>query len=181
MYLDPTPGRAARSRDDERDRRRSGARDLGRRRLGPARAAGQAALDGSFDDRLVEALAELIEEWAPEPAPAWVTAVPSLRHPDLVADFAERLAARLGLPYRPVVTKIEERPAQKQQNNAAHQQRNIERRVRRATTCYPMAPVLLVDDVVDSAWTMTEVGRLLRRAGVSLVYPVALASSAGRD
>jgi ATP-dependent DNA helicase RecQ len=43
------------------------------------------------------------------------------------------------------------------------------------------SPVLLVDDVADSSWTLTEIGRLLRRAGAPLVYPVALASSAGRD
>lgn len=81
---------------------------------------------GRFDDRLVEALAELIEEWAPEPAPEWVTAVPSLRHPELVPLLAERVAARLGLPYRQVLTKVVERPAQKEQQNAAHQQHNVE-------------------------------------------------------
>ena len=38
-------------------------------------------------------------------------------------------------------------------------------------------PVLLVDDLVDSRWTMTVVGRLLRRAGASAVLPLALAVS----
>ena len=45
----------------------------------------------------------------------------------------------------------------------------------------PEGPVLLVDDIVDSAWTLTEIGRVLRRAGAPLVYPVALATSAGRE
>jgi ATP-dependent DNA helicase RecQ len=35
--------------------------------------------------------------------------------------------------------------------------------------------VLLVDDVVDSRWTLTYVGSLLRAAGVVAVVPVALA------
>ncbi|MCF0097422.1 hypothetical protein B0E54_06298 [Micromonospora sp. MH99] len=36
-------------------------------------------------------------------------------------------------------------------------------------------PVLLVDDLVDSGWTMTMVTRALRRAGASDVLPLALA------
>jgi ATP-dependent DNA helicase RecQ len=35
--------------------------------------------------------------------------------------------------------------------------------------------VLLVDDVVDSAWTLTLASALLRQAGTSAVYPFALA------
>ena len=36
-------------------------------------------------------------------------------------------------------------------------------------------PVLLVDDLVDSGWTMSMVARLLRRAGAPDVLPLALA------
>jgi ATP-dependent DNA helicase RecQ len=36
-------------------------------------------------------------------------------------------------------------------------------------------PVLLVDDVVDSGWTMTVAARLLRQAGAPAVLPFALA------
>jgi ATP-dependent DNA helicase RecQ len=35
--------------------------------------------------------------------------------------------------------------------------------------------VFLVDDLVDSRWTLTVVGRLLRRAGSGPVVPLALA------
>ena len=135
---------------------------------------------GSFDDRLVSALAELVEEWSLEPNPTWVTSVPSLRHPDLVPGFASRLAQRLELPFVSVLTKPVERPAQRRQQNAAHQQRNVEGAF---MVCgdLPEGPVLLVDDIVDSAWTLTEIGRVLRRAGAPLVYPVVLATSAGRE
>ncbi len=40
------------------------------------------------------------------------------------------------------------------------------------------APVLLVDDVVDSGWTMTVAARELRRAGAAAVLPLALALDA---
>ncbi len=39
-------------------------------------------------------------------------------------------------------------------------------------------PVLLVDDLADSRWTMTVAGRELRRAGASGVLPFVLALSA---
>jgi ATP-dependent DNA helicase RecQ len=42
-------------------------------------------------------------------------------------------------------------------------------------------PVLLVDDVVDSRWTMTSVGAVLRQAGSGPVYPFALADAVGRS
>jgi ATP-dependent DNA helicase RecQ len=39
----------------------------------------------------------------------------------------------------------------------------------------PDAPILLVDDMIDSGWTATVAARLLRRAGASGVLPFALA------
>ncbi|MBW9313016.1 hypothetical protein FA041_17395 [Escherichia coli] len=36
---------------------------------------------------------------------------------------------------------------------------------------------MLVDDIVDSAWTLTVLTALLRRAGCPTVYPLALAST----
>ena len=41
----------------------------------------------------------------------------------------------------------------------------------------PDGPVLLVDDVIDSGWTMTVAARLLRRAGAGAVLPFALAAA----
>ena len=134
----------------------------------------------AFDARLVTAAAELVGEWAPDPAPTWVTCVPSLRRPGLVPSFAADLAAALGLPFVPVLTKVDERPEQRQQNNAAHQQRNVEGAFA-VTAPVPSGPCLLVDDLVDSTWTLTEIGRLLGRAGVPAVFPVALASVMGRE
>ena len=121
-----------------------------------------------------------MEEWSPEPYPTWVTSVPSFRHPDLVPGFAERLADRLELPFVSVLTKLVERPPQNRQQNAAHQQRNVEGAFT-VSGDLPEGAVLLVDDIVDSAWNLTEIGRVLRRAGAPSVYPVALATSAGRE
>jgi ATP-dependent DNA helicase RecQ len=45
----------------------------------------------------------------------------------------------------------------------------------------PAGPVLLVDDVVDSGWTLTVAGWLLREAGSGPVFPFTLADASGRD
>ena len=52
--------------------------------------------DGRFADELVLACSVLLAQWSPQPAPEWVTCIPSLRHPELVPDFAERLAVQNG-------------------------------------------------------------------------------------
>lgn len=57
-----------------------------------------------FGDQLVAAAVDLIQvRWNPQPAPVWVTAVPSLRRPELVPGFAQRVAELLGLPFYPVL------------------------------------------------------------------------------
>lgn len=137
---------------------------------------------GRFDDRLVEASAELIlRRWRPQPSPSWVTCVPSTAHPGLVPDFARRLAHRLGLEFVECVTKTRKTDPQKSRANSYQQAANVlgafavdPRRVRRG-------PVLLVDDLVDSRWTMTVVAAALRRAGSGPVFPFALADSSTED
>ena len=133
--------------------------------------------DGHFSDELVGAVAEMLRDrWRPDPAPRWVTCVPSLNHPDLVPDYARRLAAALGLPFAPVVTKVHENLPQKEQENRFHQCSNLDG-VFQIDGPLPAGPVLLVDDVVDSSWTLTVVSLLLKQLQRDCVWPLALASS----
>jgi ATP-dependent DNA helicase RecQ len=133
---------------------------------------------GLFSETLVTASAELIEaKWKPEPHPSWVTDVPSLRDPRLVNDFARRLADKLGLPFTPLLRKRIERPPQKTMENSGQQLRNL-LDVFDISAGVPGGPVLLIDDVVDSRWTITVISWLLRKNGSGPVHPFALASSA---
>ena len=136
--------------------------------------------DGRFDDRLVAACVEMIQRWNPQPAPAWVTCIPSLRHPDLVPDFSRRLAAALGLPFHAVLAKTDARPEQKTMANGTQQARNIDGSLALNSASAPRGSVLLVDDMVDSRWTLTVAAWLLRRSGSGEVWPMAL-SLAGHD
>ena len=136
--------------------------------------------DGRFSDDLVTACAALIAEWAPAPGPQWVTSIPSLRHPNLVPDFAHRLAAALNLPFHPVLQKTDARRPQKEMANSSQQARNVDGSLRIHGNV-PTGPVLLVDDVVDSRWTLTVAAHLLTSNGSGPVYPLALASTAHAD
>jgi len=124
----------------------------------------------------------MLRRWQPDPAPEWLTCVPSLRHPHLVPDFARRLAVALSLPFHAVIRCTEERPEQKTMANSAHQARNLDGafEVTGAVTGtvtgeVPRGPVLLVDDMTDSGWTFTVGAYLLCRAGGGPVWPMALA------
>lgn len=133
---------------------------------------------GQFDDALVDACAQLMQRWAPSPAPAWVTCVPSLRHPTLVPNFSARLAQALGLPFALVLAKTDERPEQKTMANSTYQARNVDGALEVVGPLLE-GPVLLVDDVVDSRWTLTLSAWLLRKRGSGPVYPLALALAQG--
>ena len=126
-------------------------------------------------------MAEMIRErWQPNPLPTWLTCVPSLNHPELVPDFARRLAERLGLQFVPAVIKVRDNEQQKLQRNSFHQCRNLDGAFA-ITEGIPQEPVLLVDDIVDSAWTMTVIAALLLRSGSGPVSPVVLASTSSGD
>ena len=135
--------------------------------------------DNRFDDALVDACVTLFREWGPEPSPTWVTAIPSLRHPDLVPDFAARLADALGLPFREVLAKKEERVEQKAMENSDKQARNVLGSLRVDTSTMPEGPMLLVDDIVDSRWTFAVAAWELRHRGCGEVWPLALADAGG--
>ncbi|UXY16406.1 RecQ family ATP-dependent DNA helicase [Chitiniphilus purpureus] len=136
--------------------------------------------DGRFSDELITACVKMIAEWNPQPAPTWVTCVPSLRHPDLVPDFAQRLAAALDLPFHMVIAKTDARPEQKTMANSTQQARNIDGSLALNGQPILRGPVLLIDDMVDSRWTLTVSAWLLRKNGSGAVWPMAL-SQTGHD
>ncbi|MEO7994552.1 MAG: RecQ family ATP-dependent DNA helicase, partial [bacterium] len=127
-----------------------------------------------FHDELVDASAALIREQV-VPLPAWVTAIPTFEHQTLVPDFAERLAAALGLPYVPAIVKTRPTKPQKDMANSAHQLANIEGAFRIDPALCRGGAVLLVDDIRDSGWTLTVAAAQLREAGSGPVVPFVLA------
>lgn len=129
-------------------------------------------VDGRFDDELVKRLASLLVETGVAGRAAYVTFVPSADS-DLVADLAERLARRLRLPLHSLL-HAGPGPSQRTRENSPQQATNALGKLRPDGTP-PPGLGLVVDDTVDSGWTLTVACSILRAGGADELYPVALA------
>jgi ATP-dependent DNA helicase RecQ len=128
-----------------------------------------------FDDHLAGAAQEVIRgRWRPSPMAEWVTCVPSASHPGLNEAFAQRLATLLGIPFASCLTTEGGSP-QVAMQNSAQQAANARSKLGIRETAVRSGPVLLVDDLVDSRWTLTVAGSMLREHGAGAVLPFALA------
>src|SRR5579859_4727563 len=129
---------------------------------------------GTFPDDLLVAVVDLLHRWQPDPVPAWVACVPSASRPELLPAFARQLAKRVGLPFHDVVRRGRDGRPQKEMENSSQQLRNVYGAFE-VVGSVPDSPVLLIDDIVDSGWTLTVIGVALRRAGAGPVHPLVLA------
>jgi ATP-dependent DNA helicase RecQ len=136
------------------------------------------------DDDVLRACARVLGAWDWKQRPGAVVAVPSRRRPQLVTGVAQGLA-RLGrLPYLGTLDLAHGGPTGGPGGNSAFRLAAVWERIvvgeelRTALAELGDAPVLLVDDLADSRWTMTVAGRELRRAGAASVLPFVLALTA---
>jgi ATP-dependent DNA helicase RecQ len=136
---------------------------------------------GRFDDRLVTAAAEAIRTTWTIDRSWWIVPVPSRRHPALVPDFAARLADALGVACVEALVKSRETPEQKSMQNSVNQCRNVLDAFHVEADLVRRGPVLLVDDMADSRWTLAVCGAALRRSGSGGVYPFVLATQRNLD
>lgn len=139
--------------------------------------------DGRFSDELLwESTRYLSSAMAGIDVDA-VAAVPSLRRPTLVPDFAERLAYALKISYADgAIRKTAEGVAQKTLHSSALQVENIRDTIEVAKPWLVKdKTVLLVDDMVDSGWTFAVIASELVRAGAKAVYPFALVKTGKGD
>jgi ATP-dependent DNA helicase RecQ len=157
--------------------------DLG---WGPRLRATVDAPDAEVPDDVFAALVEVLKDWSrgddPWPTrPVGVVAMGSRRHPELVSSTARRIAEVGRLPLLGAVSPVGSAPAEggnsAQRVMAVLGSFRVDGELAAALSTID-GPLLLVDDVVDTGWTMTLVARELRQAGVSAVYPLTLALSA---
>jgi len=147
------------------------------------RTVGAQTPDAPVPPELMTAVVALLKDWATgdEPwaqRPVAVVGIDSIGHRELVGSLATRIAEIGRLPLLGAITTPFE-PAGGRANSA-HRVRAL---VDDITVPPSLAdaigaldgPVLLVDDYVDSGWTMALAARALRRAGAPAVLPLALA------
>lgn len=104
-----------------------------------------------------------------------ITIVPSFRNTK-VNQFAKEIAKRLNLQYIELFSK-KESPEQKKMQNSYFQAKNVIESVFLTKDLVVPKHILLVDDIVDSRWTLTVCGWLLKQAGAVVVVPYCLADS----
>ncbi len=142
------------------------------------------APDNGLPDELFNGAVEVLRTWGWERRPVAVAAVPSVRRPELVRTLGERLAALGRLEWVGVLALDESRQRAASRTNSAQRVRALHGSF--AVTADQAGAisrlgepvVLLVDDIVDTGWTMALAGRELRAAGAAEVLPFALALDA---
>ena len=139
---------------------------------------GKYSAEKRFCDELVERGAEVVRALAQEKGITHITCVPSLRS-ELVPDYARRLAQACGLPFVELLQKSAAEQ-QKTMENSAYQCANAFQSFSVREGAVPKK-VLLVDDMVDSKWTLTVCGCRLMERGCEEVYPFALADSSQKE
>ncbi|WP_236239541.1 RecQ family ATP-dependent DNA helicase [Streptomyces sp. CC228A] len=151
------------------------------------------AADGPVPDDVLDAVVQVLADWAKGPGgwasgapdapprPAGVVTVPSRGRPELVGSLGARIADVGRMPLLGSLAYVpEEAGTRVSRTNSAQRLCGLHR----ALTVPPAlaerlvaagGPVLLVDDFADSGWTLAVAARLLRREGARGVFPLVLA------
>ncbi|MFJ8921642.1 RecQ family ATP-dependent DNA helicase [Streptomyces sp. NPDC102415] len=163
-------------------------------RLRPLLAA--QAQDAPVPDDVSSAVVTVITDWAKGPGgwasgapdaaprPVGVVTVASRRRPQLVQSLGSRIAEVGRMPLLGTVTYAPgSEDLRISQTNSAQRVRALhEALVVEPALAEALAaaggPVLLVDDLSDTGWTLAVAARLLRRAGAEGVFPLVLAVQA---
>jgi ATP-dependent DNA helicase RecQ len=141
--------------------------------------------DGPVTGQLADAMVQVLASWDWKQRPAAVVAMPSRTRPTLITSLGQRIAAIGRLPYLGTLGyATEDGPGQRRHNSAQRlaalwRALVVPDDLRDALSSHREGPVLLVDDQIDTGWTMTVAAMLLRDAGAPGVLPLALAVATG--
>ncbi|WP_069743315.1 RecQ family ATP-dependent DNA helicase [Streptomyces sp. EN23] len=160
-------------------------------RLRPMLAA--QAPDAPVPDDVTDAVVTVLADWAKGPGgwasgsadaaprPVGVVTVASRRRPQLVQSLGRRISE---IGRMPLLGSVSYAPGSEEvrmsQTNSAQRVRALHETLvvepdLAAALAAADGPVLLVDDLSDTGWTLAVAGRLLRRAGAQGVFPLVLA------
>jgi len=145
---------------------------------GPSDSTGQPAVaaDAPVPKDVLDACVRVLAGWGWAQRPVAVIGIGSRTRPHQLQHLARRIAEIGRLPLLGSLASTGPRPGE--HANSAQRLAAVWERFDAASLPDLGAlsgPVLLVDDLIDSGWTMTVAARLLRRAGAPAVLPFALA------
>jgi ATP-dependent DNA helicase RecQ len=137
--------------------------------------------DGAPDEpvpgEVFDAVVKVLSAWDWSERPAGVVAMASASRPEMITDLARRIASIGRLAYLGEVAYADGAPGPRR-HNSAQRVRTLWKAltVPDAVRSLP-GPVLLVDDRVETGWTITVAAKLLREAGAPGVLPFVLAAT----
>ncbi len=143
------------------------------------------APDEPVTTQVVDAVVKVLAAWDWERRPAAVVTLPSRTRPALIGSLGQRVAAIGRLPYLGALAYAATDGPGARRHNSALRLRSLwyalelPDGLRDAIAAHPGGPVLLVDDRIETGWTMTVAARLLLRAGAPAVLPLVLAVTNG--
>lgn len=141
-------------------------------------------VDAVVPERIGARIVEVLKDWDWEQRPAAVVAVPSTTRPQLVGSLAAGIASIGRLEDLGALDLAPGAGPLRGGGNSAFRVADLWERFAVGEQLQARleeldgAPILLVDDVISSRWTMTIAARALRRAGSGPVLPLALALEA---
>jgi ATP-dependent DNA helicase RecQ len=138
------------------------------------------APDAPASPALLAACVRVLADWDWDTRPVGVVGMPSRGHPLLVDSIARGLASAGRLPYLGALDLVGDGPRGEPGGNSAYRLSSVWGAFTAgadltAALAAADGPVLLVDDLADSRWTLTVASRLLRQAGATAVLPFTLA------
>ena len=141
------------------------------------------APDETVSADLTGALVTVLAAWDWEDRPAAVAILPSRTRPLLIESLGQRIAGIGRLPYLGALAYADGGPGPRR-HNSAQRLRSVWNALTvpealAAALAALDGPVLLIDDRIETGWTITVAAKLLREAGAPAVLPLVLAVNAG--
>ena len=144
----------------------------------------EGAPDEPVTAQLTDAVVKVLAAWDWSQRPASVVSMPSRSRPLLVGSLGQRIAAIGRLTYLGALGYATPDGPGPRRHNSAQRLASLWHAIivpeeLRVALKASDGPVLLVDDQIDTGWTMTVAVALLRDAGAPAVLPLALATTTG--
>jgi ATP-dependent DNA helicase RecQ len=144
----------------------------------------EGAPDEPVTEPVMAAAIKVLAAWDWAQRPAGVLTLPSRTRPRLITSFGQRLASVGRLPYLGALAYTGDAGPGPRRHNSAQRLSSLWHVLEvpgdvRAAVGGLDGPVLVIDDRIETGWTMTVAARLLREAGARGALPLVLAVTAG--
>jgi len=142
------------------------------------------ASDEPVTNQLVAATVEVLAAWGWNQRPVGVVTLPSRTRPVLITSLGQRIAQVGRLPYLGSLGYASPDGPGPRRHNSAQRLRSLWHALSvpdelRVSLRQLTGPLLLIDDRIETGWTITVAAKYLREAGAPAVLPLALAVTTG--